>query len=500
MHFPTPSLPRICYEIFIRSFCDSNHDGIGDLNGITSKLDYLSELGIEAIWITPFFQSPSYHKYDITDYYSISHEYGTMHDLERLVAAAHQRQIKVFLDFVINHTSSQHPWFLEAKKGKENPFRNFYTWLTPAQIKAKGVELREKTADSWETNPWHWAKKDDTEKYYGMFWSGMPDLNMDEPRVRQEIYNIGRFWLEKGIDGFRMDAAKHIYPEWEIEKAHDFWVEFRAEMEKYKPDVYIVGEVWTSAERIAPFFRGLKANFDFDLSLAIQAIVKSGEDKNSLVKMLKTNYAVFSKENPAFIDATMLTNHDQERIGSVADGSIEKLKMAANLLLTLPGNPFIYYGEELGMKGKKPDENIREAFLWDKRYDDNDRTNWRKPQYNTDSKVTPLKQQRADENSLFNHYKQLISLRKSKEALWQICPPNLEETAINQTGIIAFVRPHKTRSLLVIHNITAKEQQVKLTPNEENYTEMVYGEPHWMDMSAKTILLPPYRMLILEEK
>jgi alpha-amylase len=243
--------PRVCYEIFVRSFCDSNKDGIGDLNGITSKLDYLQDLGVEALWLTPFCKSPSYHKYDVVDYQVIDPEYGTMQDLERLIEEAHRRDIRIIIDFVINHTSSENKWFLEAKKGKDNPFRNYYSWLTPAQIDSMGVAIREKTADSWETNPWHWAKKGDTEKYYGMFWSGMPDLNMDEPKVRKEIYEIGRFWLEKGIDGFRMDAAKHIYPEWEAPKAHDFWVEFRQEMEKIKPDVYIVGEVWTTAENVA---------------------------------------------------------------------------------------------------------------------------------------------------------------------------------------------------------------------------------------------------------
>jgi glycosidase len=257
--------------------------------------------------------------------------------------------------------------------------------------------------------------KGDDEKYYGMFWSKMPDLNMDNPKVREEIYEIGRFWLAKGVDGFRMDAAKHIYPDGEAEKCHAFWEEFRQRMEAIKSDVYIVGEVWTSAEKIAPFFRGLKANFNFDLCFAIQDIIKTGHDVKAIVSMLIRNYTLFSKENPDFIDASMLSNHDQVRIGSIADGNIEKLKMAANLLFTLPGNPYLYYGEEIGMKGNKPDENIREAFIWNKRSEDKDRTNWRKPVYNTDSKTTPLRYQIEDENSLFNHYK-----KKSSQAVTQL--------------------------------------------------------------------------------
>lgn len=482
--------PRVCYEIFVRSFCDSNKDGIGDLNGITSKLDYLHDLGIEAIWLTPFFKSPSYHKYDVVDYRAIDPEYGSMPDFERLLEEAHRRNIRVILDFVVNHTSSQHPWFLEAKKGAENPYRNYYTWLTPEQIDSLGVAVREKTDDSWETQPWHWAAKTDTKKYYGMFWSGMPDLNMDEPRVRKEIYDIGRFWLQKGVDGFRMDAAKHIYPDWEAEKAHAFWEEFRSEMETTKPDVYIVGEVWTTAEKVAPFFRGLKANFHFDLSLAIQDIVKKGWDSTGLVSMLLKNYAFFAKENPDFLDATMLTNHDQNRIGSVARGDEKKLKMAANLLLTLPGNPFIYYGEELGMKGKKPDEEIREAFLWDTRWQDNDRTNWRKPRYNTDSKTTPLKQQLADAQSLYNHYKTLIALRNTQPALGQLSPPNLKESELNTEKVIAFVRPHVSGDLLVIQNTDSQRFEVKIPP----FKEIIYGEPS--DINGN--LISEYGLIILK--
>lgn len=450
------NIPKVFYEIFIRSFCDSNNDGKGDLNGITSKLDYLQYLGVEGIWLTPFCLSSTYHKYDVIDYKTIDPEYGNMQDLERLIYEAHQRSISVLFDFVVNHTSKEHKWFLESKKGKDNPYRDYYVWLSPAQIKAKGIAEREKTADSAEVQPWHWASKGEDEKYYGMFWSGMPDLNMDNPRVRNEIYEIGKFWLEKGIDGFRMDAAKHIYPDWEADKCHAFWVEFRQKMEAVKPDVYIVGEVWTSAEKVAPFFRGLKANFDFDLCFAIQDIVKKGRDAVDIVAKLIHNYEKFSKENPDFVDATMLSNHDQNRIGSVADGHLAKLKMAANLLITLPGNPYLYYGEELGMKGKKPDENIREAFLWNKRFEDHDRTNWRKPVYNTDSKTTPLKQQLEDGNSLFNHYRNVIALRKTIPALAQISPPNLQKSKIASKKVVSFIRPHIEGDVLVIQNITGE--------------------------------------------
>ncbi|MFC3811236.1 alpha-amylase family glycosyl hydrolase [Lacihabitans lacunae] len=460
--------PKVFYEIFVRSFCDSNQDGLGDLNGITSKLDYLQYLGVEGIWLTPFFKSDTYHKYDVIDYYQVDPQCGTLADFERLIHEAHERGIKVLIDFVINHTSKKNPWFLEAKKGKGNTYRDYYVWMTPAQIKQRGIEIREKTADSGETNPWHWAQKGDSEKYYGMFWNEMPDLNMDNPKVREEIYAIGKFWLEKGVDGFRMDAAKHIYPEWEAEKCHDFWFEFRQRMEAVKPDIYVVGEVWTKAAKVAPFFKGLKANFNFDLSDALQNIVKTGKDKLKIVEMLIANYKMFEQIVPDFVDATMLTNHDQNRIGSIADGHQDKLKMAATLLLTLPGNPFIYYGEELGMKGVKPDENLREAFLWNTRNQDRDRSNWRKPKYNTDSKVKPLRLQTEDSDSLFWHYKNLISLRKSTAALAQIYQPNLSVSSVKSTGLLSFIRPHQEGSVLVIQNITDSSQRFYIKESIES--------------------------------
>lgn len=482
--------PKVCYEIFVRSFCDSNRDGIGDLNGITSKLDYLKELGIDGIWLTPFFKSPSYHKYDVVDYREITPEYGTMYDFENLLAEAHKREISVIIDFVVNHTSSNHPWFLEAKKGASSPYRNYYTWMTPKRISELGIEKRKMTADSSETDPWHWANKSDSEKYFGMFWSGMADLNMDEPRVRQEIYDIGRFWLNKGVDGFRLDAARHIYPDDEVEKTHAFWEEFRAEMEATRPDVYIVGEVWTTAEKVAPFFRGLKANFHFDLSNALQDIVQSGKDSVGLINMLLNNYATFGSINPDFVDATMLTNHDQNRIGSVVKGSIDKLKVAAGLLLTLPGNPFIYYGEELGMKGKKPDENIREAFLWDTRWQDKDRTNWRKPRYNTDSKTTPLKQQRQDPNSLFNYYKTMIRLRTSHLALNQVSPPNLEKSEVKSAGVISFIRPHETGNFLIVQNISEQTVEVTFPP----FSEVIQD----INSTVSQNIISPYALIVLK--
>jgi alpha-amylase len=487
--------PGVCYEIFVRSFADSNGDGIGDINGITAKLDYLKELGIDAIWLTPVCKSPTYHKYDVEDYKAVDPEYGTLADLKNLIAEAHKRNIKVVKDLVVNHTSSRHPWFLEAQKGKDNPYRDYYVWLSPKAIDSLGIATREKSGDSWEVNPWHAATGPGGEKYYGLFWGGMPDLNFDNRKVRQEIYDIARFWLQEvGFDGFRLDAAKHIYPDWEAEKSQAFWVEFRKTVTAYKPDIYLVGEIWTTPDKVAPYFKGLPANFNIDASLAIQRILRDGEQSDLVAKLLDA-YSEYGKVNPDFVDATITGNHDQLRIGTAVNGDLNKMKMAAALLLTLPGEPYLYYGEEIGMLGNKPDENIREPFLWKPKNEDRLRTSWMKPVFSTDEKVTNLETQRTDPHSLFNHYKKLLQLRHNQPALAQIVPANLLASGIQEADILSFVRPHSSGDLLVIHNISNQEKIVKLPPGYQNGS--LIFQTDLAALNAGTLKIPPFGTVVI---
>jgi len=499
---PTPlGWTGVHYEIFVRAFCDSNGDGIGDLNGVTSKLDYLKDLGVSAIWLMPINPSPSYHKYDVVDYYGIDPDYGTLDDFKRLLDEAHRRGIKVIMDFVINHTSVQHPWFRQACQGKDNPYHDWYVWMTPKEIKALHLETREITADSQEKTPWHRVPAAPfEEKYYALFWSGMPDLNYDNPAVRQEIYKAGKFWLtEVGVDGFRLDAARHIYPDWEEPKNHLFWEEFGREMEAVKPGTYTVGEVWTRPERIAPYFRGLKANFNFDLCLALYEIIAEEEDTEDIIPFLLDVRAVFGRVNPRFIDAIMLSNHDQNRVGSVLNGNLDHLKVAANLLLTLPGNPYIYYGEELGMLGTKPDENIREPFLWTSKKKDLQRSRWRRPKYSTDLTVMPLAKQQADPHSLFNHYKRLIHFRNGHPVL----NDNLSQlggSPIRQKGLVTFVRRSGDRSVLIIHNLTGQGIDVTLYPTTETSKQILLdtvGSARLL--KSGEVRVPAYGCVVLEE-
>jgi glycosidase len=490
-------IPRVCYEIFVRSFCDSNGDGIGDLGGIISKLDYLADLGIEAIWLTPIHPSPSYHKYDVTDYFGIEPEYGTIYDFRRLLYEAHRRKIEVYLDLIVNHTSTLHPWFTEARKNPDNEFRQFYWWMTPPQIEELGISKRETSDDSQVVYPWH-ENAQDTEKYYGLFYKGMPDLNYHSKALRTELEKIIDFWLvEIGVDGFRLDAARHIYPEWEKQHSLEFWDFFAGLISKSNPNAFTVGEVWAEAEEVAPYFKHLNATFHFDLSFALQRILVKERDED-LISMLLSSYSLFGQYNPYFIDAIMLTNHDQDRIASVVANHPQKIKLAASLLLTLPGQPYIYYGEEIGMLGTKPDPHIREPFLWNDHSDEESGvTHWIHAKFSTYKTVIPLSKQRQDHNSIYNHYRKLISLRKSEPALHQIFRPNLTPVNLFDDQILAFLRPHETRPVLVIHNLSGYEKTIHIPGALADFHQVIFTNSARISGDFTGGKLSPYSSIIL---
>ncbi|HEX2968624.1 MAG TPA: alpha-amylase family glycosyl hydrolase [Bacteroidales bacterium] len=454
----------VTYEIFVQSFADSNHDGIGDFNGMTSKLDYIKDLGVEAVWLMPIHPSPSYHKYDVDDYYNVHPDYGTLKDFKRFVDEAHKRGIHVVIDLVINHSGRGNLWFREALKDDHIKYWDYYVWAhkdDPQVLPPEGQKW-----SNWRTVP------GSNYLYFAFFDAGMPDLNYDNPKLRQEIFNIGRFWLsEMNIDGFRLDAARHIYPDERARDSQKWWEYFLQEMKKIKSDVYIVGEVWADFNTAAPYLKGIPALFDFDMGSAIIKAVND-EKGNQLAVKHREIIEAYKSVNPDYIDNTFLTNHDQDRILSSVNGNINKAKIAASLLFTLPGSPYIYYGEEIGMLGKKPDELIREPFLWDIRSRDSSRTKWEVPHYSNDTTVTPLSVQLTDENSLFNHYKNLIKLRNYSPAL---TTGDLTPVTISNQSICAFTRNDPKQSLLVIHNLSGTSQNLKLPSEVQKYKKVYYS-------------------------
>lgn len=439
----------VTYEIFIQSFNDSDGDGIGDINGVTQKLDYIKELGVNAIWFMPIMPSPTYHKYAVTDYRAIHPDYGTMEDFKRLLDEAHKRDIKIVIDMIINHTSTQHPWFESSKSEIDAPFRDYYVWAKKDTI-ATFLDKKVVTLDSDNIRQWHDPQNGD-HYYYGFFWGGMPDLNFDNPELRAEIYDIGRFWLEEvGVDGFRLDAAKHIFPDDRPLDNHAFWKEFRAKMEGIKPDVYLVGEVYDKKEIVAPYLPGLPALFNFDFHYTLLESLNT-ENGILLARKQKEVLDFYQGITPSFVDATFSSNHDQPRLLNALGSDPEKYRQASMILLTMPGVPYLYYGEEIGMLGMKPDENIREPFLWDVQERDLGRTRWIEPVYSNEETVVPLALQKSDSLSFFNHYKNLIELRNSHPALAIGSLELLEEDM--PKSLMAYIRKFEDQEILVLHHV-----------------------------------------------
>jgi len=481
---------RVYYSVFVQSFYDSNGDGIGDIPGLTSKLDYLSNLGINGLWLLPVHPSPTYHKYDVSDYYGIHPDYGTLDDYKLMVQEAHKKGMVVLLDLVVNHTSNRISWFREASKSSSNPYRNYYIWS-------------DKKSD-FEAEPYHWHQVRDASgkmmpgpRYYGFFWWEMPDLNFDNQQVRQEIVKIARFWLtEVGVDGFRLDAAKYIYPENQEEKNLKWWREFRTEVDKIKKDCIIIGEVWGDSKQIAPYLnKGMNACFNFQLADSIRLSLKDETDHY----ILQTWWQVkdqYEKVNRSYQDAVFLSNHDQNRIMTEVGDNLNRAKVAASILMTLPGNPFIYYGEEIGMLGEKPDEYIREPFLWNIEGEDKGQTRWEIPYKSSSETVKPLIFQEQDEQSLYHHYKSLIGLRKGSPALSK---GGFEPLMLEGRKVLGFKRIHEKDQMIVLINLSGQIQRVPAPADITGYT-VAWSTHNIFKSGGGAIYLQPYSTFVLKKQ
>ena len=331
--------------------------------------------------------------------------------------------------------------------------------------------------------------------YYGYFSADMPDLNYDNPHVVDEAIKIATFWLQdKKVDGFRLDAAQHIFED--PKKTIAFWQKFKAACAQINPQVFLVGEVGNSYDDIGPYLQSaMSACFNFDLSGTILEMIKkeNAAGFNGLVKKFETNYTSYNRD---FMDATFLTNHDGNRVMSEVNGNTDKAVLAAAVLLTLPGAPFIYYGEEIGMLGKKPDEHIREPMLFEAEKKDTMRTKWIKSIYSTDKTVFPAEDQKFEFTSILNRYQQLITLRKGLAALSY---GSFEPSSLNSNDVLGFFRTYNKQRCLVLHNVSAKSVTLILGDTEKNYTQSLYQTSKITAIGDGKIIIAPYSSLILRE-
>lgn len=502
---------RTFYEVFVYSFYDGNGDGIGDLPGLTQKLDYLNDgnpkggdaLGCDGLWLMPVMPSPSYHKYDITDYKAIDPEYGSMEEFDAFMEECGKRGISVILDLVMNHTSSEHEWFVQAcdylrglgdgePDAGECPYVEYYNF---SREKKSGVYY------PLEGTDWY---------YEGVFWSGMPDLNLKNERVRAEFEDIVKFWLDKGVAGFRLDAAKE-YESGNNTANVEILSWFNSMVKGYKPDAYLVAEVWTDIGTYRQYYAsGIDSVFNFAFSQQDGVIAQALNHVNG-AGGLSYGQAVtnlpgrFGAYNPDYIDAPFYTNHDVARSAGYysGDGSTEKTKLAQAMNLMMTGSAFLYYGEELGMKGSGKDENKRAPMYWTEDPDGKGMCRGPEGMDSAKKKFPSLEEQAADGNSVFCFVREAIRLRNSYPAIARADGVCLEEKS--DADICVLKKEYGGQELLMVWNLGETPGQVHLedlelnggSAGESSLGGVLLTGTEQVKWDGGQLVLPPYSMAIL---
>lgn len=440
----------VCYEVFVRSFYDSDGDGIGDLNGLTEKLDYINDgdpasrrdLGANCIWLMPIAESPSYHGYDVVDYYRVERDYGTNDDFKRLVAEAHRRGIRVLVDLVLNHSSSDHPYFKQALIDPNSPYRSWYQF-SPTKPDGRGP---------WGQEIWHRSYNRD-EYYFGLFVREMPDLDYRNPAVRREAQNIARYWLQDmGVDGFRLDAVAHLTEDGPVMKnapsVHPVLREFAAYVRQVAPNSFTVGEVMDSTGSLPAYYPDqLDSHFAFDAADALINAARSGSARALFPAIMR-----LQRDIPAQRFSPFLRNHDQTRAMTDLRGDFARGRVAATLMLTMPGIPFMYYGEEIGITGDKPDPRLRTPMQWTAGPSAGFTRGLPWEPLQPDSLTANVQAQDADAGSLLNHYRALVHLRTSNPALGA---GELVPLTASTDAVAAYLRRDGARVALVLVNLGA---------------------------------------------
>ncbi|WP_294368455.1 glycoside hydrolase family 13 protein [uncultured Clostridium sp.] len=529
----------VVYQIYPRSFKDSNGDGIGDINGIREKLDYLKELGIDVIWLSPVYKSPNDDNgYDISDYCDIMDEFGTMEDMDNLLKEANERGIKILMDLVVNHTSDEHKWFIEAKKSKDNEYRDYYIW----RDKVEGHEPNE-LGSCFSGSAWQYDET--TGQYYlHLFSKKQPDLNWENEKVRNEVYKMMNFWVDKGIGGFRMDVIDLIgkVPDEMITgngpKLHEYLQEMNKAALEGK-DLLTVGETWGATPDVAKLYsnpgrKELSMVFQFEHIGLDQIEGKEKWDVKSLELLdLKKVLSKWQTElEGQGWNSLFWNNHDLPRIvsrwGNDKEYRIESAKMLATLLHGMKGTPYIYQGEELGMtnvrfddindyndieslnmykdrlsKGYSHEEimesiyakgrdNARTPMQWDDSENAGFTTGTPWLAVNKNYDKINAKQCLQDENSIFNHYKKLIDIRKNNDT---IIYGDYKLLCEDDENIFAYVRELNGDKILVVCNFYDKDVEFKFD-GDFNYSKVLLSNYNDSSKMIEKLKLRPYEAVM----
>lgn len=496
---------RTYYQIFLSSFYDSNGDGIGDLNGLTQKLDYLNDgkgggLGITGIWLNPIMPSPSYHKYDCADYFNVDSSFGTLSEFKKLVSECHKRGIKIIIDFVANHSSSSNPWFESAEntleinpdKPANNKYLGYYNFV-------KGTPPSDKYTKVGSTN-WY---------YESEFDPSMPDLNLDNKDLRSDLSKSAKFWLNMGVDGFRLDAVQFFYGSqnnFNVDKNISFLNWFTDTCKTVNPNAYIVGEVWNDASAISQYYKS-KANSFFNFPFAQQSgiisstadFAGSGDyDAQHFAQSMKDWQDKLLSVNKNAIDATFISNHDMDRSANYFSDTA-RLKMAAGMNLMMSGNAFVYYGEEIGMTSMPgKDENKRGPMLWSS-------SNKKGMTAGPAGMDTPAYKYKAedvqtkDKNSVLNYYKSAIKLRNEF--------PEIERgtisviNGITDSNVCAVKKTYNGSNIIIVYNISDLQKSLTLNKKDNGYTKIggyltTDGNP--AVLNGENLSMPPMSIAVLK--
>lgn len=455
---------RNYYQVFVYSFCDSNGDGIGDLAGVTSKLDYIQDMGFNGIWLSPIMPSDSYHKYSVKDYCAIDEQYGTMEDFEELAAECSRRGIKLLIDLVMNHSSNGHEWFLHAAESLRSdpcgaaedepclndnicpvhdPYIDYYYF---ADEKPAGT-------NTWYQTGSHW--------YQAVFSEHMPELDLDNPAVRGEFEKIADFWLEKGAGGFRLDAVKEYFsgnPDKNIEVLE--W--FMQHCKSVDPDCYVVGEVWESFTTYTKYYKsGIDSVFGFTMAQEDGKIAKtinmSGANNSvkSFAEAMVTVEQKLASYSDTAIDAPFIGNHDTNRGAGIFGYDQTKIKAAAGLLLTMSGSPFVYYGDEIGLSGSGRDENKRAPMIWDS---EGTGLTYGPPDMERQEDHFPdVQAQLSDEDSILNYYRRALRIRNENPC---IARGTTEVLALPGQDTAAVRRTWNGDSIVIVYNYSGESAEI----------------------------------------